>query len=75
MKNVSLTLILALSLAACQQPAESPETPAFPSGTLVDLTYAFNDSSIYWPTASQEFELTPEFEGEEKTYEPKERSY
>lgn len=64
MKNALLAVVLALSLTACQQPAESPDAPAFPSGTLVDLTYAFNDSSVYWPTASQEFALTPEFEGE-----------
>lgn len=64
MKNIALVLIFTLSVAACQQSTESPDAPAFPSGTLVDLTHAFNDSSVYWPTASQAFELTPEFEGE-----------
>lgn len=74
MRYVLLASMLALSLTACQ-PADPPDPPAdsaanapadaaFPSGTVVDLTYAFNDSSVYWPTASQEFALTPEFEGE-----------
>jgi kynurenine formamidase len=59
-----LSLVVALALIGCQ-PASSPDeaSPAFPSGTVVDLTYAFNDSSVYWPTAAQEFTLTPEFEG------------
>jgi kynurenine formamidase len=57
-------LFVALALLGCQ-PASSPDeaSPAFPSGTVVDLTYAFTDSSVYWPTAAQEFTLTPEFEG------------
>lgn len=54
---------LALLIVGCQ-PAEPPEPPVFPSGTLVDLTYAFNEETVYWPTAAQEFELETEFEGE-----------
>jgi len=59
------TFAVALALIGCQ-PASSPDgtsPDAFPSGTVVDLTYAFNDSSVYWPTAAQEFTLTTEFEG------------
>jgi hypothetical protein len=37
MKNALLAIVLALSLTACQQSTESPDAPAFPSGTLVDL--------------------------------------
>jgi kynurenine formamidase len=35
---------------------------AFPSGRVVDLTYAFDADSVYWPTAEQ-FKLETDFEG------------
>jgi kynurenine formamidase len=35
---------------------------AFPSGRIVDLTYAFDANSVYWPTA-QQFKLETDFEG------------
>jgi kynurenine formamidase len=35
---------------------------AFPSGRIVDLTYAFDANSVYWPTAEQ-FKLETDFEG------------
>jgi kynurenine formamidase len=35
---------------------------AFPSGRVVDLTYAFDANSVYWPTAEQ-FKLETDFEG------------
>jgi len=41
---------------------------AFPDGELVDLSHPFNAESIYWPTATQEFELTEEFVGETDDY-------
>lgn len=41
---------------------------AFPNGELVDLSHPFNEESIYWPTATQEFELTEEFVGETNGY-------
>lgn len=65
MKNAIFLLTLAFSLAACQ-PADEPASPTatFPAGTLVDLTHAFNEETVYWPTASREFELETEFEGE-----------
>ena len=34
----------------------------FPSGRIVDLTYAFDANSVYWPTAEQ-FKLETDFEG------------
>ncbi len=33
-----------------------------PAGTIVDLTYAFESSTVYWPTA-QPFQLEKDFEG------------
>src|SRR5678815_1602205 len=34
----------------------------FPRGRVVDLTYAFDANSVYWPTAEQ-FKLETDFEG------------
>ncbi len=64
MKNAALALVLALSLAACQTAGDPAPQAAFPSGTFVDLTHPFNEETVYWPTASQEFDLETEFEGE-----------
>jgi kynurenine formamidase len=50
--------------AGCAPSDESGADRAAPgiSGSFLDLTYAFDDDSIFWPTAP-EFELTTEFEG------------
>lgn len=57
----SLVLILSLALLGCRPPVETTN-PVFPSGTIVDMTYAFNDDTIYWPTAAG-FNKTTDFEG------------
>jgi kynurenine formamidase len=43
-------------------PVRAQKTGAFPSGRIVDLTYAFDANSVYWPTA-QQFKLETDFEG------------
>jgi kynurenine formamidase len=43
-------------------PVMAQKTGAFPSGRIVDLTYAFDANSVYWPTA-QQFKLETDFEG------------
>jgi kynurenine formamidase len=48
-----LTLALIVPLAACRQP---PLADRLASGTWVDLTYPFDSTTIYWPTA-QPFRL------------------
>jgi kynurenine formamidase len=35
---------------------------AFPAGRIVDLTYAFDAKTVYWPT-SEQFKLETDFEG------------
>lgn len=55
--------ILLAALSACQ-PADPPPTEPFANREVVDLTYSFNESSVYWPTAQREFSLTEEFVGE-----------
>ena len=43
-------------------PVMAQKPGAFPSGRIVDLTYAFDANSVYWPTA-QQFKLETDFEG------------
>jgi kynurenine formamidase len=52
-----LVIVLILSV-----PVVAQKQRAFPSGRIVDLTYAFDDQSVYWPTA-QQFKLDTDFEG------------
>jgi kynurenine formamidase len=56
-----LPLPLALLLTACQ-PTEQAPAPVFPSGTIVDMSYAYNEDTIYWPTAPG-FDKNTDFEG------------
>ena len=49
---------LALILAGCSAPA-----PPFPAGEVVDLSHAFDEDTIYWPTADG-FRLETVFDGE-----------
>ena len=63
--SLSRFLIILLLLAACR-PAEPPSfeaaTAPFPDGVVIDLTYAFDAETIYWPTA-EGFSLTQEAQG------------
>src|SRR5215510_6575888 len=43
-------------------PVMAQRPAKFPPGRVVDLTYAFDASSVYWPTAEQ-FKLETDFEG------------
>jgi hypothetical protein len=52
-------LVLVLILVV---PVLAQKSGAFPSGRIVDLTYAFDANSVYWPTAEQ-FKLETDFEG------------
>ena len=52
-----LVIVLILSV-----PVMAQKRGAFPSGRVVDLTYAFDANSVYWPTAEQ-FKLETDFEG------------
>src|SRR6185369_8340774 len=52
-----LVILLALAVSVMAQ-----KSGPFPSGRVVDLTYAFDANSVYWPTAEQ-FKLETDFEG------------
>src|ERR1041385_5550098 len=43
-------------------PVMAQRSGTFPSGRVVDLMYAFDANSVYWPTAEQ-FKLETDFEG------------
>ena len=58
MKCLHLVVVV-LSLVL---PVMAQKSGAFPSGRIVDLTYAFDANSVYWPTAEQ-FKLETDFEG------------
>jgi len=52
-----IVVVLVLSV-----PVVAQKAGAFPSGRVVDLTYAFGADTVYWPTAEQ-FKLETDFEG------------
>jgi kynurenine formamidase len=55
--SVALVIGFATGFADAQQ-----RTAGFPSGTIVDLSYPFDASTVYWPTA-ETFQLEKDFEG------------
>ncbi len=57
MKCLRLLLFLVLAV-----PVIAQQRPPFPGGRVVDLTYAFDASTVYWPTAER-FKLETDFEG------------
>lgn len=71
-----LVALLPLTLAGCGSPPEMPVTPAGSDGTtvagppidlthfeLVDLTYPFDQNTVYWPNVPFGFELTVQAHG------------
>jgi kynurenine formamidase len=65
MNRLGLWLSVALITAAlCSIGATVAQqrTAGIPSGTIVDLTYPFDATSVYWPTA-ETFQLEKDFEG------------
>jgi kynurenine formamidase len=62
MKCLGLLLFAILAFLFTAQPVIAQRGTAFPSGRIVDLSYAFDASSVYWPTA-EPFKLETDFEG------------
>ena len=54
-----LGLLLFLVLVA---PVMAQNAPALPGGRIIDLSHAFDSSTVYWPTA-EGFKLETDFEG------------
>ena len=57
---VSALMLLAVGLWQCQPPSEQPDL--FPKGTWIDLTYPYDENTIYWPTSAL-FSKDTVFEG------------
>jgi len=57
MKCLGLLLFFVLAV-----PVMAQNAPALPGGRIVDLSYAFDSSTVYWPTA-EGFKLETDFEG------------
>jgi kynurenine formamidase len=51
----ALSALAMLVLVGCGPP--SPPTAAFPAGTLVDLSHAYDSQTIFWPTVAEGFRL------------------
>jgi len=57
-------LLFVFVLSAYQPAPHEQHTPPFalPEGTVVDLSYSYDDSTVFWPTA-EDFDLVADFEG------------
>ena len=62
MKNAFLIIVLFILFASCAQP-QTNNAPDFSSVEWIDLSYPYNESTIYWPTADG-FSIETVFEGE-----------
>jgi kynurenine formamidase len=66
MKRLILCAALAgVAAFACAREAPPPQSPPapFPAGELVDLSHAYDEQTIFWPTAAEGFELKKDAEG------------
>jgi len=61
-KRPYLLFALICCLASCMPYAEEKQPPRFPKGAWIDLSHAFDKTTIYWPTADG-FRLDTVFEG------------
>lgn len=59
MKALGIFCLCALSVICCFGQGRSRP---FPNGSIVDLSYAFDSTTVYWPTA-EPFQLEKDFEG------------
>jgi len=62
MKFKSCLFLLVATFAACTHPAPEKTPSPFTGGKWIDLTYAFDENTVYWPTA-ETFRLDTVFEG------------
>lgn len=60
MKRFCLLLLTSLLILSCKSAEPAPS--AFPSGKIIDLSYAYDADTIFWPTA-EGFRLEKDFEG------------
>ena len=66
MKSLILcAALVAIPAAGCarEAAAPAPPPPLFPAGELVDLSHAYDEQTIFWPTAAEGFQLKKDAEG------------
>ena len=51
MRAILLVSFVAIVAAACSSAPEPAPSPSFPNGELVDLSHAYDKSTIFWPTS------------------------
>jgi kynurenine formamidase len=60
---LSIALVIGVAVAIHESNAVAQKrTAGVPAGTIVDLSYPFDASTVYWPTA-ETFQLEKDFEG------------
>lgn len=59
-QTMCITLLLIITL--CAYAFDARAQTGFPSGQIVDLSHAYDENTIYWPTA-ETFHLEKDFEG------------
>ena len=62
MKQLALVFSLALIAGVTEVAHAQRPMVGIPAGTVIDLSYPFDSSTVYWPTA-QGFKLETDFEG------------
>jgi kynurenine formamidase len=62
MKRLCLLLLSSLLLLSCKSSETTTASSGFPSGKIIDLSYAFDADTVFWPTA-EGFRLEKDFEG------------
>lgn len=62
MTRILYALLFCALLTACTNPAPEKTPAPFSGGKWLDLTYAFDENTVYWPTA-ETFRLDTVFEG------------
>lgn len=60
MKKISLLLLIACFFAC--QTAQKEQQPVFPTGKWIDMTYAYDENTIFWPTSAP-FQMDTVFAG------------
>ena len=59
-----LAVVSIILIAACNQPDKEPTlTELLSKGTWVDLSYSFDEKTLYWPNNPINFELDTQFNG------------
>jgi kynurenine formamidase len=63
MRRLCLSLLTtSLLFLSCQSATPTPPAAGFPAGKIIDLSYAYDAETIFWPTA-EGFRLEKDFEG------------